>query len=193
MYQTQNLHVPPEIRTAIVLSFLDVCLHCGSPILEQCNLLPTIVLLSSDLPTTDSLKRGHGGSGLFWTRWNLSPVKFHRHMAVFSTMVIWIFQQYRLLNKPIWGPFWDYWLSLKLICYATLLPLLRCNTNTQVMFSRVKKSKPTLAVYSVSRENEGGRVTNTHFSLWQIHTSLGDKYPLRLALTNAPNTFWLTG
>ena len=61
MYQTQNLHVPPEIRTAIVLSFLDVCLQCGSPILEQCNLLPTIVLLSSDLPTTDSLKRGHGG------------------------------------------------------------------------------------------------------------------------------------
>ena len=124
-------------------------------------------------------KEGMGVQAFFRIRWNLSPVKFHRHMAVCSTMVTWIFQLYRLLSKPFW--------------YATILPLLRCNTNTQVMFSRVKKSKPTLAVYSVSRENEGGRVTNTHFSLWQIHTSLGDKYPLRLALTNAPNTFWLTG
>ena len=121
-------------------------------------------------------KEGMGVQAFFRIRWNLSPVKFPRHMAVYTTMDIPVF---RLLNKPFW--------------YATILPLFRCNTNTQVMFSRVKKSKPTLAVYSVSRENEGGRVTNTHFSLWQIHTSLGDKYPLRLALTNAPNTFWLTG
>ena len=66
MYQTQNLHVPPEIRTAIVLSFLDVCLHCGSPILEQCNLLPTALFCSPPIFRRQTVwKEGMGVQAFF--------------------------------------------------------------------------------------------------------------------------------
>ena len=148
--------------------FLDVCLQCGSPILEQCNLLPTIVLLSSDLPTTDSLKRGHGGSGLFWTRWNLSPVKFHRHMAVYTTMFIWIFQ------------FFGFWIShFDMLQYCPCCVVIQIHKLCSHESRRVSRHWQCILFHV--RMKEGG---------WQILTSLCDKYILLLVTNTHSAWHW---